>query len=141
MITELSEQTAKQFLREQSVAKLGCVLPAGEPYIVPVNYLLKDDAVYIHSLPGLKLDALRANPKACLQADEIEDNFNWRSVIAFGEFEEITAEDKRTEILHELFARFENLTPVEAQRRMSPSDDRIVVFRVCLTRINGVGES
>lgn len=140
MITELSEDAARDFLREQNVARLACVLETGEPYVVPVNYLFKDDAVYIHSLDGLKLSALRANPQACLQSDEIRDSFQWRSVVAFGEFEEITEPVLRTEILNELFTHFQRLTPVEAQREDSPGNRQIVLFRIRIKRISGVAE-
>jgi len=46
-------------------------IAAGWPYVVPVNYFFDGKDIYIHSLPGKKLDALRANPRACLQVDEI----------------------------------------------------------------------
>ena len=139
MITELSHDAACSFLRKQSVARLACVLETGEPYVVPVNYLFRDDSVYVHSLPGHKLKALRANPKACVQTDEIEDDFQWRSVIAFGMFEEIMDKDLRIEILHELFARFQELTPVEA-RRQAFEKEEVVLFRIRITRVSGVSE-
>jgi len=89
MINNLDEKAARDVLKEQTIGHLGCVLDSGEPYIVPVNYLYKDDGIYIHSLPGQKLDALRANGKLCLQVEKIDDSCRWQSAIAFGEFQEI----------------------------------------------------
>src|SRR5437870_7028643 len=52
-------------------------------------YDTDDERIYSHSLPGRKINALRSHPRACLQVDEMTDDLHWRSVIAFGNFEEI----------------------------------------------------
>ncbi len=72
MIKNLNDNEAREFLHDQKFGHLGCVLESGEPYVIPVNYLFKDDGIYIHVLPGQKLDAMRANGKICLQVEKIE---------------------------------------------------------------------
>ena len=141
MITELSEKSAEKLLREQRVAHLGCVLDGGEPYVVPVNYIFEDRQIYIHTLPGQKIDALRAHPKACVQVEEIGKGCRWRSVIAFGEFQEIKRTNEKIKILQEFNERFRHLTPVEATLEENPNAGGVVVFRVKVTRITGVAES
>lgn len=42
MTEELSTEESQKLLSERCVARLGCVLKGGEPYVVPVNYLFKD---------------------------------------------------------------------------------------------------
>ncbi|MEB2777424.1 hypothetical protein SYJ56_19070 [Algoriphagus sp. D3-2-R+10] len=37
---------------------------------------------------------MRNNPRVCFQVDSIENMTNWRSVIAWGEFEEMKNEDE-----------------------------------------------
>ena len=88
MMTMLNEQEARKVLQSAHVARLGCIVN-GEPYIVPINYSFEDDSLYSHSLSGLKIKGLRENPRACVQVDEIESDFHWKSAIAFGEFKEI----------------------------------------------------
>ena len=141
MITELNEEAARKLLREQTSAHLGCVLETGEPYIVPVNYIYKDNQIYIHSLPGQKLDALRANGKACVQVEKIEAGCRWRSVIAFGEFQEIKRTNEKIEILREFNEKFEHLTPVEAMIKEQWNVGGMVVFRINIRRITGMAES
>ena len=141
MITNLSRDEARKLLGEQRIARLGCVLGSGEPYVVPVNYFFENDCVYIHSTFGLKVEALRENPKACLQADDIRDFFNWRSVVAFGAFEEITDENERTVIFQKLFETFQKLTPVEAMKHSSIESEETVLFRIRLRHITGREES
>ena len=141
MIAELDKKGAEELLSRQSVARLGCVLASGEPYVVPVNYLFRDGSIFIHSLPGLKIEALRANPKACLQVDWVESVLKWRSVIVFGEFEEILDEREREELLREFTVRFHELTPVESVKERAAEKPGIVLFRIRVRRLTGLRES
>jgi nitroimidazol reductase NimA-like FMN-containing flavoprotein (pyridoxamine 5'-phosphate oxidase superfamily) len=135
----LLEEEARELLSTCKVGRLGCV-DNGEPYVVPINYVFEDGSVYSHSLPGRKIEALRANPRACLQVDEIENDFDWRSVIAYGNFEEIRVPSDRRSILSKLLARFPLLTPVESLMAQDAGAPDSVVFRIHIDRITGVAE-
>ena len=76
--------------------------------------LYQDETIYIHSLPGQKLDALRANGKVCLQVEKIGKACRWQSVIVFGEFQEVKRTNEKIKVMQEFFRKFERLTPVEA---------------------------
>ena len=141
MIKNLDEKAARKLLKEQKFGHLGCVSESGEPYIVPINYLYKDDEIYIHCLPGQKLDALRTNGKVCLQVEKIENSCGWQSAIAFGEFQEVKRTNKKIEILKEFSTRFEHLTPVEAMMEEQWNLGGLVVFRLNIKRITGMSES
>jgi nitroimidazol reductase NimA-like FMN-containing flavoprotein (pyridoxamine 5'-phosphate oxidase superfamily) len=108
------------------------------PYVIPVNYFFDGEDIYIHSMPGRKIKTMRANPYVCLQVDEIEDTFNWISVIAFGQFEEVYDTTERDRIMAAMFQRFPYLTPVESKARDSLSD--VIFFRIRIERITGVSE-
>ena len=135
----LDEKEALGLLNTVKVGRLGCV-DNGEPYVVPINYVLDDGSIYSHSLPGRKIEALRAHPRACLQVDSIADDFHWLSVIAYGDFEEIRAPNDRRLILGKLLARFPLLTPVESVMAQDASAPDSVVFRIRIDRITGVAE-
>ncbi len=135
----LSEAEAWSLITAGKIGRLGCVDKA-EPYVVPINYVFEGGSIYSHSLPGRKIDLLRANPRACLQVDEIEDNFSWRSVIAYGNFEEIRIPSERRSILAKLLVRFPLLTPVESVMAQDPSAPDSIVFRIGVDRITGVAE-
>ena len=139
MIKTLSTDEAHELLRESRLARLGCVID-GEPYVVPVNYYLDGDCAYIHSLPGRKVEALRANPRACLQVDDIKDEVGWRSVLAYGTYEEIKGREERARVLNALYERFPLLTPVESAIACDASPPAIIVFRLRLDSINGIQE-
>lgn|SRR5574341_119653 len=136
-IGKLGDADSLAILREGSLGRLGCIAD-GVPYVVPINYLFDGKDVYIHTLPGKKVDALRANPRVCLQVDEIKDEYHWRSVIAYGTYEEISDEKIREEILVKLFDRLPNMTPVES--RLAKGLKETIVFRIKVNKITGVEE-
>jgi nitroimidazol reductase NimA-like FMN-containing flavoprotein (pyridoxamine 5'-phosphate oxidase superfamily) len=113
----------------------------GDPYVVPVNYHLDGDALYSHSLPGLKISGLRENPSACVQVDEIESDLHWKSAIAFGRYEEITKPNERADILNKLLRKFPMLTPVESAITIEGSPAEVIVFRIRIDRLTGVSEA
>jgi len=124
-------------LREGTIGRLGCIA-AGWPYVVPVNYFFDGKDVYIHSLPGKKIDALRANPRVCLQVDEIKDSYHWRSVIAYGTFEEVSKEETRENVLTRLYSRLPHMTPVES--KLVNGLKETIVFRIKVDEVTGVSE-
>ncbi|HKQ77578.1 MAG TPA: pyridoxamine 5'-phosphate oxidase family protein [Blastocatellia bacterium] len=136
-IGRLKDADSLAILREGSLGRLGCI-SEGWPYVVPVNYYFDGKDIYSHSLPGKKISALRANPRVCLQVDEIKDSYNWRSVIAYGTFEEVTAEETREKVLTKLYSRLPHMTPVES--KLVEGLKETIVFRIKVDEITGVGE-
>ena len=135
----LSNEEARNLFHEARMARLGCIVN-GEPYVVPINFSLENDFLYSHSLPGLKISALRENPQACLQVDRIEDDLRWRSAIAFGKYEEITKPNERSYVLTKLLHKFPMLTPVESAIAIDGSVPEVIVYRIKIERITAVSE-
>ena len=140
MMKMLNNDEARHLFQAARVGRLGCIVN-GEPYVVPVNYHLEGDALYSHSLPGLKITGLRENPNACVQVDEVESDLHWRSAIAFGKYEEITQPNERAEILTNLLRKFPMLTPVESAIAIDGSPSEVNVFRILIERLTGVSEA
>ena len=138
MLTRLSEAEATKLLTDQRIARLGCITDAG-PYVVPISYYFADGAAYCHSLPGLKIDALRKDPRACLQVDAIESDLRWKSVMAFGTYEEVKQKE-RGDIMNQLLQRFPMLTPVESSLAADGGALPVIVFRIRIERITGFAE-
>lgn len=139
MTRALNETETRALIAAGRVGRLGCV-DDGEPYVVPINYLFEDDAIYGHSLSGRKITALRAHPRACLQVDQVENDFRWRSAIAFGRFEEIVSELERQQVLHKLLQAFPWLTPVESVGSKDTVSPQVIIFRIRVDRVTGVAE-
>jgi nitroimidazol reductase NimA-like FMN-containing flavoprotein (pyridoxamine 5'-phosphate oxidase superfamily) len=136
-IGKLIDTESLAVLREGSLGRLGCIA-SDWPYVVPVNYYFDGKYIYIHTLPGKKLDALRVNPRVCLQVDEIKDPYNWRSVIAYGTFEEVSDEVTWENVLTKLHSRLPHMTPVES--RLVKGMTGTVVFRITVEEVTGMAE-
>ncbi|HJZ79223.1 MAG TPA: hypothetical protein VKD91_02725 [Pyrinomonadaceae bacterium] len=72
--------------------------------------------------------------------NHIQDDFHWRSAIAFGSFEEITGAAERTQVLRQLLDRFPRLTPVESQMASDVDAPPVIAFRLRIDRLSGVAE-
>ena len=139
MFVRISEAESRSLLSTLQVGRLGCIVDGG-PYVVPINYYFEADHVHSHSLQGLKIAALRENPRACLQVDDVEAGTQWRSVLAFGNYEEVTKPSERSQILSKLLQHFPLLTPVESAIVEDAGPLAVIVFRIHVDRISGVAE-
>lgn len=139
MLRTLSTDEAREVFQVARVARLGCIVNE-DPYVVPINCFLEGDSLYSHSLPGLKIDGLRENPRACVQVDEIDADFAWRSAIAFGKYEEISKPNERSAVITKLLSRFPMLTPVESALAVDGSPPEVIVYRIRIERVTGVSE-
>lgn len=104
MIRQLSSAEIDELLSKQIVGRIGCCYE-NEIYVVPISYAYEDNAIYCHSLEGKKMEMMRKNPKVCFQVDEMKDMGDWRSVIAWGDFEELSDKKERNKALKILLNR------------------------------------
>lgn len=104
MLGELNEVQIEGLLSRQVIGRLACYAD-GQLYIVPINYVYKDSCIYGHSAFGMKIEIMRKNNEVCFEVDEIESVFNWQSVIAWGEFEEITDAAEQQQAMQQLIHR------------------------------------
>ena len=144
MLGELKTNEIEDLLNGQWVARLGCHAN-GLTYVVPISYAYDGRAVYGHTTPGLKLRMLHENPAVCVQVDHVDNLANWRSVVAWGRFEELT-DAAAGDALRLLIDRFAPLMTGEAS---TPTHGHLaaheppvpgrhgVVFRIMLERKTG----
>ncbi len=88
MLGHLNGVEIEELLAGQKIGRLGCH-SLGRTYVVPIAYAYEDGAIVAHSTEGLKLRMMRENPHVCFEADAMDDISNWRSVVAWGRFEEL----------------------------------------------------
>ena len=136
----LTEAEAIELVKAGKLGRLGCVDQEG-PYVVPINYLLDDGEIYSHALPGKKINAMRAEPRVCLQVDHIQDDLHWSSAIVFGRFEEIRIPQRRRVVISKLLTVFPKMTPVETMIVQDGAAPDSIVFKIVVERVTGVQES
>ncbi|WP_431231560.1 pyridoxamine 5'-phosphate oxidase family protein [Mycolicibacterium psychrotolerans] len=92
MLGELDDRQIEEILHAEVIARLGCI-DDGQVYVVPVTYVYDGTYVYGHAMDGAKLRAMRTHPQVCVEVEQVDDLSNWRSVIAWGTFEECQGPD------------------------------------------------
>ena len=91
LIEELPRATCIDFLKQARFGRLACA-QEGQPYVTPLFFAYHQDALYSFSTVGQKVAWMRENPLVCVEADQVADPQQWISVVAFGRYEELTAE-------------------------------------------------
>lgn len=139
MVKPMDETQSRTLLQSATIGRLGCIVNDA-PYVVPINFVFDKNRVYSHSLQGTKIEALRGNPRTCLQVDVIHSPVHWSSVIAFGAFKEVTDADERHQVIKKILGRFPMLTPVESTIARDGGPPEVVVFQIEIDKISGVTE-
>lgn len=88
VITEMNRADCLALLQKCRIGRLACSA-SDQPYVIPISFVVDGGYIYSFSLTGQKIEWMRQNSKVCLQADELENKRNWRSVIVYGRYEEL----------------------------------------------------
>jgi len=142
---EMNEMTAEEcsaFLERASLGRLGCSFE-NQPYVVPIYFACNSGYMYVFSTFGQKVKWMRANPKVCVQTDEIQNQGDWISVVVYGEYEELpepqyTAERKHASSL--LAKRYHWWLNALGQRQMRVGENSIepLFFRIRIQSMSGL---
>ena len=101
MLGNLNNNQIEHLLYSLIIGRLGCHAYK-KTYVVPITYAYDGTYIYGHTKEGLKIEMMRKNPEVCFEVDAIENMSNWRSVIAWGKFEELKTPEKREEGMQKL---------------------------------------
>lgn len=116
-IEDMKDADAREVFTRIGYGHLGCC-DDNKPYVVPIHYSYNGEFVYIYTTEGRKADILEHNPEVCLQAEEVESNEAWKSVMAFGSVERLFDEDERQIALDLILEHNPKLTPAVSIRWM-----------------------
>src|SRR5271157_6641003 len=141
-MNEMTAEECSAFLQRASLGRLGCS-SENQPYVVPVYFACNSGYMYVFSTFGQKVKWMRANPKVCVQTDEIQNGGEWISVVVYGEYEELpepqyTAERKHASSL--LAKRSHWWLNALGERQMRVDDKSIepLFFRVRIQSMSGL---
>ncbi len=144
MLGELSEKQIIDVLQSQFMGRIGCSAK-GKPYIVPIGYTYQELYILARSKEGMKIEMMRENKDVCFQVDIVENMVNWRSVILWGTYEEITEEaeiQKATDIIMDKMApiitsetlkpKVQPMAPINVEK-----EKKAIVFRIKIAKKTG----
>ncbi|MGO7611132.1 pyridoxamine 5'-phosphate oxidase family protein [Rhizobium ruizarguesonis] len=86
-LRELSQGECYGILEHARFGHLACCRD-GQPYIAAIYFSFAGDVAYSFSMPGRKLDWMRANDKVCLHVEHLPSGGGWTSIVIEGRFQE-----------------------------------------------------
>ena len=141
-INEMTTEECSALLERASIARLGCSFE-NQPYVVPIYFAYDSGYLYVFSTLGQKVKWMRANPKVCVQTDEIQSESQWSSVVVNGQYEELpepqyTAERQHASSL--LAKRYQWWLNALGERQLRVGDKSIdpLFFRIRVQSMSGL---
>ncbi|HME13277.1 MAG TPA: pyridoxamine 5'-phosphate oxidase family protein [Candidatus Acidoferrum sp.] len=87
-IEKISTKECRWILMRDLIGRLACSRE-DQPYVVPIYFAYEPDHLYGFTTEGQKIEWMRANPRVCVEVDDIANRFQWESVIITGRFREL----------------------------------------------------
>lgn len=97
MFGKLNDEQIEEVLRQEIIGRIGCSAN-NKTYVVPISYAYDGGSIYCHTYDGLKIEMMRQNPEVCFEVDIMHNMANWKSVIAWGQFEELKNGERNSAI-------------------------------------------
>lgn len=141
-VNPINNEECDAILCRASIGRLACSRD-NQPYVVPVYLACESGWVYVFSTFGQKIRWMRANPKVCVEVDEIMSESEWATVIINGRYEELIEPQYAEERAHarKLLARQHQWWLNAAAERGLESYDALmepIFFRVRIDSMTGL---
>jgi nitroimidazol reductase NimA-like FMN-containing flavoprotein (pyridoxamine 5'-phosphate oxidase superfamily) len=120
------------------------MIDGDEPYIVPLNYGYKDNALYIHcAKDGRKINILKTNPRVCFEIegkselitelDACDWTLKYQSLIGYGTIEILENRNEKIAGLDILMSQFDSKKNSYHPKYI----DAIVILKLTIESISG----
>ncbi len=137
-IDEMSLKEIRDLLQKVGYGHLGYI-HEGKPYVMPMNYYLKEKDIYLFTTVGMKTHDIEVNPEVCLQVEEIHESDHWRSVIVTGQAERLSEQQDIDQAMQFIKERNPTLSPainrtwIDGQGRA----EEIAIYRIHESEMSG----
>ena len=141
---QLSPADTMALLKKGHHAVLSVNGEEGYPYAVPVNYVVVDDTVYIHSAPyGYKIECLEKDPKCCLSvivsAQILPEKMTakYESVVAFGTITMVQDREEKVKALTGFVTQLGAGHEAVGYKMIETTPDKTAILRLQVDAITG----
>jgi len=137
-VLDMNDREIETMVKRVSYAHLACSRN-DQPYVIPVHYSYQKPDFLFYTTAGMKTEIIDANPKVCLQIEEVVDNSDWRSIIVFGEAERIEDRGAREAAVESIREVNPTLTPAISIRWVDNwiRENVEVIYRIKPTQTTG----
>jgi uncharacterized protein len=141
---EISDRAAMEAVIAEATACRVAMVDGGRPYLVPMSFGYKDNAIYFHSArQGRKIDILKKNPSVCVAFDvntvlakgtlACDWGIRFRSVICFGRAVLVDDPDEKRAGLDTIMAQYSKETHTYSEEKLRATR----VIRVDIDEMTG----
>jgi hypothetical protein len=106
---ELTPEECRDLLEDGRVAHIAQV-DRGEPYVTPMSYVMLRGDLCFRSGPGRRLDALRRDPRVCVEVSRPRADGGWESVVFRGTARLVDDTALEAEAIAALLAKYHSET-------------------------------
>jgi nitroimidazol reductase NimA-like FMN-containing flavoprotein (pyridoxamine 5'-phosphate oxidase superfamily) len=137
-ITKMTTEETIELLQKIGYGHLGCI-HEGKPHVIPMQYYLQDDAIYMFTDRGTKSHDLTENPDICLQVEELSDTDNWSSITVYGRAEILEDSAEFTRIAQAIKSQNSTFSPVINREitDMSELKKSIAIYQIQTDKMTG----
>lgn len=150
MIRKLDEEECLLLLKNNYLGHLAYIYQ-NQPYMVPMTYFFdnKLNSIICYSAEGHKINAMRKNHRVSFQVTEIESVHNWKSVLVYGNYEEVSGSEIKLK-LQAFSMGVKNIIKHKENRELSLisefsskiyKNDLPITFMIKIEDITGKGRS
>ena len=127
---QMTPEEAMEVLEEAPVAHIGMV-DDGKPYVTPMSFVVSENRILFRTMPGRKVDILKANPNVCIEVSIYDDDSGeWASVLVNGKASFVDDAMTRSDLIARLFRKYEKVMGSPLSRgsgmQMLPGDPHVV---------------
>lgn len=141
---QVSRDVAINILNNAEYGVLSTVDKAGQPYGVPLNYIVLNDAIYLHcALEGHKLDNLSDNNRVSFTVIGYSEivpaafTAKYESVVVFGKAN-LVDEPEKVKMLKKLIQRYSPEFQEKGMKVIDAFKDKCTVIRIDIEHISGM---
>jgi nitroimidazol reductase NimA-like FMN-containing flavoprotein (pyridoxamine 5'-phosphate oxidase superfamily) len=140
----LNKEESLNLLENGEYGFLATVSPDGQPYGIPLSYVVSGNYIYFHAAPeGHKLENIRKNEKVSFsivgKTNVMEHAFTtkYESVIVFGKAYIVEDEEEKIEALMELSRKYCLPALDKAPEYINKSLHRTAIVKILIEKLTG----
>lgn len=141
---QVSRDVAMNILNNAEYGVLSTVDKAGQPYGVPLNYIVLNDAIYLHcALEGHKLDNISDNNRVSFTVIGYSEivpaafTAKYESVVVFGKAN-LADEPEKVKMLKKLIQRYSPEFQEKGMKVIDAFKGKCTVIRIEIEHISGM---
>ncbi len=133
---ELSRADSLALLADEKVAHVATAVD-GVPYVTPISFVVLYEEIHFRTVPGRRLEELRANPRVCIEVSRTDEEGGWQSVLVWGDAYEVDDANREADVVAALLAKYHDGAGLFSVPASRPFDPRPLVVAVPIAEITG----